>query len=311
VSSHDGKVPEVSLDEALRLFLAIAYPQGLPAEVEQELAAAVKARVAVDRPEWAQASAETQAGAPAAASSVPAAPEAQAQAAGASYSQIKAHVAQVAQADEIPSDPEERYFYERKQEVEARIRQRKSEEREAAERARLAGRAARATRAIAPDRAIHVPSPQRPQHAAPQRPSTGSPPRRYRNRLAPSPGSQVSARLVIARTSNPAVTMSPEPGTSPLRPREAPALSTGSMGTSAPERAPDLGMQNEISGTSRRREDADPAMRIGTDPRTGECGAERGLGFTSRTEGGRDLQVKLSADGERGPDRRRGGLDID
>ncbi len=51
------KAPDVSIDEALRLFLSIAYPQGLPEGADEEqLMNLLRDKVALDRPEWGRAS---------------------------------------------------------------------------------------------------------------------------------------------------------------------------------------------------------------------------------------------------------------
>lgn len=119
----DGKkpVPGVAIDEALELFLAAACPQGLPEGEERErLLAALREKVAADRPDWAAACPAPESDAEAASEGAP--PP--------GYSQIKAEIAEQAREEAIPSDPEERFFYLRDQEAQAERERRKEEERE-------------------------------------------------------------------------------------------------------------------------------------------------------------------------------------
>lgn len=109
-------VPAVSVDEALELFLALTFPNGFPEGVDRaRLVEQMRAKVAGDRPEWAAAS---QAAAPPA-PDVPAA----------SYSEVKAAVAQKALQPDLPSDPQERYLEERRREADEHRAQRREEAR--------------------------------------------------------------------------------------------------------------------------------------------------------------------------------------
>jgi len=116
--------PPVSIDEAIELFLAIAFPGGVPEGADREaLVAKLRERIAADRPEWAAASAPS----PAAAPPSPAA----------GYAQIKAAAIERARQAEIPSDPEERYLEQRRQEARRNRERREEEAEEAAARQRL------------------------------------------------------------------------------------------------------------------------------------------------------------------------------
>ncbi len=109
-------VPAIPVDEALELFLALTFPNGLPEGVDRaRLVEQMRARVAGDRPEWAAAS---QAAAPPA----PVAPAA-------SYSEVKAAVAQKALQPDLPSDPQERYLEDRRREADEHRAQRREEAR--------------------------------------------------------------------------------------------------------------------------------------------------------------------------------------
>lgn len=121
MSKSKKSVPGVAIDEALELFLAAACPQGLPEGEERvRLLAALRKKVAADRPEWAAAS-------PSPDSGDEPAPEA---APPPGYSQVKAEIAEQAREEPIPTTPEERFFYLRDKEAQAERERRKEEERE-------------------------------------------------------------------------------------------------------------------------------------------------------------------------------------
>ncbi|HET9225975.1 MAG TPA: hypothetical protein VFR31_04870 [Thermoanaerobaculia bacterium] len=91
-------VPEIPVDEALALFLALAFPNGLPEGIDRaQLVEQMLARIAEDRPEWAQQ----------------------------------------AQQPDIPSDPHERYLEERRREADEHREQRREEARVEAARAEI------------------------------------------------------------------------------------------------------------------------------------------------------------------------------
>ena len=119
-----GKKPAISIDEALNLFLAVAYPNGIPKGVDKEqLLRVLREKIAADRPEWAAANKKhTQASHTT--ESPPHSKEGQA------YSSIKANIIEEAQKDEMPEDPEERYFYERRKEACKNREEKMAEERE-------------------------------------------------------------------------------------------------------------------------------------------------------------------------------------
>lgn len=112
-ASDQNKVPGVSIDEALELFLAVTCPNGLPeGEAGERLKQLLRNKIAGDRPQWAAASEATETAAQAGAENEPTD-----DAAGQSYSQLKAAIAEQAQGDDIPEDPGERYFYQRHKEA--------------------------------------------------------------------------------------------------------------------------------------------------------------------------------------------------
>jgi hypothetical protein len=120
-------VPAVSVDEALELFLALTFPRGLPEGIDRDrLVEQMRAKIAGDRPEWAAASR----------AAAPPAPETPA----ASYSEVKAAVAQKALQPDLPSDPQERYLEERRREADEHRAQRQEEARAEEARAELAQR---------------------------------------------------------------------------------------------------------------------------------------------------------------------------
>jgi len=116
-------VPAVSVDEALELFLALTFPNGLPEGIDRvRLVEQMRARITGDRPEWAAAS---QAAPP----PVPA-----------SYSEVKAAAVEKALQPDLPSDPQERYLEERRREANEHRAQRQEEARVEEARAELVRR---------------------------------------------------------------------------------------------------------------------------------------------------------------------------
>ncbi|MEO9484721.1 MAG: hypothetical protein ABJG47_14780 [Ekhidna sp.] len=108
------KVPEISIDEALQLYISMAFPQGLPeGEEGEQILKTIKAKIASERPEWAKASgwqSETED------------PK--------GYSGIKQKAIEEAAEEDLPEDPEERYLYLRRQEARENSSQKRDEQRE-------------------------------------------------------------------------------------------------------------------------------------------------------------------------------------
>ncbi len=110
--------PNVSIDEALELFLALTNPNGLPEGPERdELLRTLRQKVASDRPDWAAASEQAPSS-----QSTQESPQA--------YAQVKAEITRQAGAEPVPEDPEERYFYERHREARQNRERHRVEERE-------------------------------------------------------------------------------------------------------------------------------------------------------------------------------------
>lgn len=123
--NKNNETPEVSIDEALELFIAITYPQGIPEDVDRdELFRTLKAKIAQDRPEWAAKNNDT--------NKKTAPPSATG-----NYSEIKEAIIAKSNEPEVPEDPEERYLYERKQKALKNLAAKKSEEKENAHREAL------------------------------------------------------------------------------------------------------------------------------------------------------------------------------
>jgi hypothetical protein len=117
-SKSKQKTPDISIDDALNLFLAVTYPNGIPEGVDKEqLMEALRQKISKDRPQWAKADEERT---PPSSSSPP----------GQSYSQVKEEIICKAQQEEVPRDPEERYLYERRKEARQNREQKKAEEKE-------------------------------------------------------------------------------------------------------------------------------------------------------------------------------------
>ncbi|WP_421765352.1 hypothetical protein [Ekhidna sp.] len=110
--NDSNKVPEISIDEALQLYLSMAFPQGLPEGEEGEvILKTIKEKIASERPEWAKASGwqndqEEDAS---------------------SYSQIKQQAVEDASKEELPEDPEERYLHLRREEARENSEQKREE----------------------------------------------------------------------------------------------------------------------------------------------------------------------------------------
>jgi hypothetical protein len=115
--------PTISIDDALQLFLQLVKPSGLEDGPEKvALLEHMRARVAADRPQWADAS-------------QPPPPPCQAQP---EYAQTKATIVAAAQADELPpSDPLERAMWEERRQARENAEQRRADAREAEARERL------------------------------------------------------------------------------------------------------------------------------------------------------------------------------
>jgi hypothetical protein len=118
MQDNNRKVPEVTIDDALNLFLAVTYPDGIPEGVDKEqLLEILRQKIAKDRPEWARA--DAQASASSAADS-----EAK------NYSRVKEEITRRAQQEDVPQDPEERYFYERRKQAQQNRLQKEEDNRE-------------------------------------------------------------------------------------------------------------------------------------------------------------------------------------
>jgi len=103
---NNSETPSVSIEEALQLYLAAALPQGMPDDIDPELLLSrLKAYIAKDRPDWDQKFLKE-------ADLTP-------QSIQTSYSKIKDAIVQQALKDDIPTDPEELYLYERRKEARA------------------------------------------------------------------------------------------------------------------------------------------------------------------------------------------------
>lgn len=122
---------DISLDDTLQLYLTMLYPQGLPEGVDKEhLFSLIRKKIAQDRPELLKTfrqddnhlRAHTYA---------PSTPAKQ------SYSQIKVAIIQKALEEDIPSDPDERYLYERRRQARRNREQQQAEKREEAAREEL------------------------------------------------------------------------------------------------------------------------------------------------------------------------------
>ncbi len=123
------QTPSISIDDALQLFLQLVGAGGLPDGPEKDaLLEHMRARVAADRPQWAEASAPP----PAPASPLEAKSE---------YAQTKAAIVAAAQASEIPIDPMERAMWEERQQARRNAEQRRADASEAEARERLRRRA--------------------------------------------------------------------------------------------------------------------------------------------------------------------------
>ncbi|MBC6400866.1 MAG: hypothetical protein GDA37_07640 [Ekhidna sp.] len=96
------KVPEISIDEALKLYLSVAFPQGLPEGEEGErILKAIKEKIASERPDWAKASGWQN----------------EADEEPRNYAEVKQAAIEEAAKEDIPEDPEERCLHLRRQEA--------------------------------------------------------------------------------------------------------------------------------------------------------------------------------------------------
>ncbi|MEP1032374.1 hypothetical protein [Ekhidna sp.] len=108
-------IPEISIDEALQLYISMAFPQGMPEGEEGErILKIIKEKIASERPEWAKASGwlsdqDEDTG---------------------SYSQLKQRVVEDASKEDLPEDSEERYLYLRRQEAKENSEHKKIEQQE-------------------------------------------------------------------------------------------------------------------------------------------------------------------------------------
>lgn len=101
---HQEELPSVSIEEALKLYLSIAVPGGLPEDIDPEvLLANLKTYIAQDRPDWNDKFIDEELLTP--------------QSIKTSYSKIKQEIIQKALKPDIPTDPEELYLYQRRQEA--------------------------------------------------------------------------------------------------------------------------------------------------------------------------------------------------
>lgn len=101
----------------------MACPNGIPEGEEGErLVKAIKEKIAKDRPEWAEASDRANQASEQKQETPPGSAK--------GYSAVKANIIQQAQQEQIPEDPNERYFYEKDKEATENREQRKAEERE-------------------------------------------------------------------------------------------------------------------------------------------------------------------------------------
>jgi len=115
---NHNETPEIPIDEALELFVAVAYPQGIPEDVDkEELFRTLREKIAKDRPDWAEKSNDTTK------NEAPPSPTG-------NYKEIKEAIISKSNESEVPEDPEERYLYERKQKVLKNMEAKKAEEEE-------------------------------------------------------------------------------------------------------------------------------------------------------------------------------------
>lgn len=117
MTERNAKTPAISLDEALKLYLAAVFPKGLPQGEEGErIVQALREKISQDRPDWAKASGSA---------------DGNEKQEPRNYSELKARVVEQANREQIPEDPEERYFFERRKEARENREKREAEEKEA------------------------------------------------------------------------------------------------------------------------------------------------------------------------------------
>ncbi len=112
--SEEQKTPQVTVDEALELFLAITYPNGIPDDIDKEkLFKKMKEKIAQDRPVWAEASKEKE------------------QKQEKAKSNAQANLFEKHSGiDEPPTDPDELYLWERRKKANEASQKKKEEQRE-------------------------------------------------------------------------------------------------------------------------------------------------------------------------------------
>ncbi len=115
--NHKIEVPNISIEEALRLYLSLIYPKGLPTGVDiDQLRALLVKKIAKDRPDWDNKFRRKE--------------ESKIINTEKSYSQLKQELIQKSRESEVPSDPDEKFFYFRAQEALRNRIMRKEEEKE-------------------------------------------------------------------------------------------------------------------------------------------------------------------------------------
>ncbi len=115
-TKQEKETPSISIEEALRLYLSAAVPNGLPEDIDTDLLfSRLKAYIAKDRPEWAG---KFEAGSGLSSKEIQK-----------SYSRIKQEIIEKAMKEEVPEDTEERYLYERRKEARQNSQAKKEESR--------------------------------------------------------------------------------------------------------------------------------------------------------------------------------------
>lgn len=117
MSNKNNSVPEVSIDEALELYLSIACPNGLPeGEEKDKILSLMKDKIAKDRPEWTKFSENTSRQIDEETPN--------------RYAEIKAQIVEQANREDIPEDSEERYLYNRRKEAKQNSNKKNNDEKE-------------------------------------------------------------------------------------------------------------------------------------------------------------------------------------
>lgn len=113
------KTPNIPIDEAIKLYLSMIYPNGVPDGLEEEkLFQKLREKIAKDRPNWDQKFPKILS------------EESKELVCEKTYSQIKQEIMQKSRESEIPSDPDEYYFYQRDQEAIYNRKMKKEEKKE-------------------------------------------------------------------------------------------------------------------------------------------------------------------------------------